>query len=752
MSAGKSLLIVTVGLLAVVAVVILLTQWSHSSAEYTEEIERLRRDLIASREKNGIYVDEENYSLMQHKLTAQAEEIKERKEEIDALKEQIDKINELFNDTKNELQTRNSELEEKSQALVKTTSVLQHTHKALNKVTLERDEKSHLVVQQVQTEKKLSAQAQKLLEVADQSTTDVSALHMKLDRKRSVETVNDQRSREFRTSFQQKLGHMEDLMSQLVQKQSSYITTLHKDFSQSLEAYEKQYLELSGVIAALSNSHSQHLEILGNKMTEEGEKEQRWAEEILRIHTNQKNSAVSSHRMFVSEHFIPQIGVLNNLLKKQHLILQEQNKTIISSLEQQQASLKYYVAEHLELTSELWKNIKVLLEEQATGVRKVQDNVVSISEAESSLNQKWEDNMKMLQQMFSTMQEMMTRHKEHINPLLPQIQDDLRETSVSTQKCQGLIENHITQVKNSGNEFEETCIRDLQSLSHETQDSLKKAMDFGVEVQTKQEMLQTESVTAADNMENAWETTYQEVEARIREHAENHVHELQANRYHLQELSTVVQNSVVKEEETLENHRQQHEKQVNSHRHQLANLEGLSMDFVQSLTQELRLRDQDMDKFLNEDMLKDVPTGQTPQRREYSYPRVFAATSPHERILERFRNTLDVQKATELTVPDESDIEEIEESTKLSPEVIDVSSVTSETNLSIMSDESSISELSTDSSFVIKSEGDQMVKDNKENVLINPSTMSKKKHHGKSLRHIPVPSGRKPLRTPNSSL
>ncbi|XP_013790092.1 kinesin-like protein KIF11, partial [Limulus polyphemus] len=33
--------------------------------EYTEEIERLRRDLIASREKNGIYVDEENYRYLQ---------------------------------------------------------------------------------------------------------------------------------------------------------------------------------------------------------------------------------------------------------------------------------------------------------------------------------------------------------------------------------------------------------------------------------------------------------------------------------------------------------------------------------------------------------------------------------------------------------------------------------------------------------------------------------------------------------------
>lgn len=32
-------------------------------------------------------------------------------------------------------------------------------------------------------------------------------------------------------------------------------------------------------------------------------------------------------------------------------------------------------------------------------------------------------------------------------------------------------------------------------------------------------------------------------------------------------------------------------------------------------------------------------TGNTPQRRDFSYPRVLVATSPHERILARFRET-----------------------------------------------------------------------------------------------------------------
>ena len=36
--------------------------------EYTEEIERLKRDLTATREKNGVYITEENFRAMSGKL------------------------------------------------------------------------------------------------------------------------------------------------------------------------------------------------------------------------------------------------------------------------------------------------------------------------------------------------------------------------------------------------------------------------------------------------------------------------------------------------------------------------------------------------------------------------------------------------------------------------------------------------------------------------------------------------------------
>lgn len=55
--------------------------------EYTEEIERLRRDLLASRERNGVYLAHENYNEMQVLIENQGKEIEEKLTRIKVLQE-----------------------------------------------------------------------------------------------------------------------------------------------------------------------------------------------------------------------------------------------------------------------------------------------------------------------------------------------------------------------------------------------------------------------------------------------------------------------------------------------------------------------------------------------------------------------------------------------------------------------------------------------------------------------------------------
>ena len=59
--------------------------------QYTEEMERLRKDLLATRERNGVYLADENYNEMQATISRQTKEIEEKINHIKALEETMQK-------------------------------------------------------------------------------------------------------------------------------------------------------------------------------------------------------------------------------------------------------------------------------------------------------------------------------------------------------------------------------------------------------------------------------------------------------------------------------------------------------------------------------------------------------------------------------------------------------------------------------------------------------------------------------------
>lgn len=151
--------------------------------EYTEEIERLKRDLAVAREKNGVYLSSENYEELQGKIVNQEEQITDYMEKIAAMEEELKRVTELFSESK-------KELEECSTVLQYKEKELEETHKNLQESKLRLSEEEFVVTALESTEKNLHNTANKLLVTVQESTEHVSGLHAKLDRKKAVEQHN----------------------------------------------------------------------------------------------------------------------------------------------------------------------------------------------------------------------------------------------------------------------------------------------------------------------------------------------------------------------------------------------------------------------------------------------------------------------------------------------------------------------------------------------------------------------------------
>lgn len=85
--------------------------------EYTEEIDRLKRDLMAARDKNGVYLAEETYNQMQYQIDSQNREITDQITKLKSQKEELAKRQEQMNEISVELDKKTDELKTAEEVL-----------------------------------------------------------------------------------------------------------------------------------------------------------------------------------------------------------------------------------------------------------------------------------------------------------------------------------------------------------------------------------------------------------------------------------------------------------------------------------------------------------------------------------------------------------------------------------------------------------------------------------------------------------
>lgn len=146
--------------------------------EYTEEIDKLKRDLMAARDKNGVYLATETYNEMQLKMDSQTRELNEKVHLLKALKDELSSKERIFNEVSLNLVEKTAELQQKEDRLKSTKGALLETKKVLHTTKRRYKEKKVLLESHVKTEEVLKSQATQILEVADIATKDTEALHV----------------------------------------------------------------------------------------------------------------------------------------------------------------------------------------------------------------------------------------------------------------------------------------------------------------------------------------------------------------------------------------------------------------------------------------------------------------------------------------------------------------------------------------------------------------------------------------------
>ncbi len=173
--------------------------------DYTSEIERLKQRLLATREKNGVYVPPEEHERTEAEMAANKERLTELEAQLEMKSAQLEELSTMFSNTRMELKSTTSTLQTASAALEETQQKLSSTHITLNETQSRLEDTKAVVAARVANEEALRKDAERLLDVLEERESDVEGLHAKIGRKVTVDGANMQITADFRAYLSERV-------------------------------------------------------------------------------------------------------------------------------------------------------------------------------------------------------------------------------------------------------------------------------------------------------------------------------------------------------------------------------------------------------------------------------------------------------------------------------------------------------------------------------------------------------------------
>uniref|UniRef100_D8PT11 Kinesin n=1 Tax=Schizophyllum commune (strain H4-8 / FGSC 9210) TaxID=578458 RepID=D8PT11_SCHCM len=197
--------------------------------DYIAEIERLKADLLAAREKNGIFFSEESVQEMEREKELRQTEMEEARKMIEITEGQLRSVREEFEQSIALLMKREEELEQTRGELKETTETLQTREGELRTAKTAFEEETVVRRAHQNTEDRLNDVATGLKAVTQQSVAAVGQLMDKLDRKSAVLSSNTQVVRKHSKGISQATSTLSQKLDEFVKVSSQTALQLQSD-------------------------------------------------------------------------------------------------------------------------------------------------------------------------------------------------------------------------------------------------------------------------------------------------------------------------------------------------------------------------------------------------------------------------------------------------------------------------------------------------------------------------------------------
>ncbi|KAM0826231.1 hypothetical protein ACQ4PT_069010 [Festuca glaucescens] len=295
------------------------------------EMDRLKQELYAAREKNGIYIPGEQYLADEAEKKAMSEKLDRLELGLESKDKQLDELQGLYDsqkvlsaDLSDTLQTLQKKMQETECAL----AVLEEKYMQANNTI---KEKEYLIDNLLKSEKVLVREAHTLRSELENTTDDLSGLFSKLERKGKIEDANKNIVGHFHSQLTQDMSFLHRTISTSVSQQESQLKVLEEEMQSFITSKGKVAGGLQNHAREMKESFSSRIAELHGFANELNLKSQLSSEKL--------NGQVSLHTSDLEDCLRGLLADADELLIGLQNGLSQQEESLTSLVEQQHEGL-----------------------------------------------------------------------------------------------------------------------------------------------------------------------------------------------------------------------------------------------------------------------------------------------------------------------------------------------------------------------------------------------------------------------------
>nr|XP_045581515.1 uncharacterized protein LOC123745243 isoform X1 [Procambarus clarkii] len=434
----------------------------------------------------------------------------------------------------------------------------------------------------------------------DQVLADVAYGDQKLDNKRARET--HRMSTDFRRGFNQKISRMDEALMQFTDTQAAFCKELRDNLGGRLEKRGQELEALSNQIAALVRTSTAQITALEKVASDQLYAGQASIEKSLAVTQAIRDSQLRAIQNYHKQTFLPAAAAVATILTDQASALTSMGVELITKVEMLQDVYLTYATRQADTLQKLTEDVDMFASKHNNLVMRSRDHAkhlqINTHGFVRELQTRMSNVVKELVLIRLQSQNFVSINNDSHNDFSNSL--NLTQAAVDTlsERLKARLDNATVLEQ----DFRKIFKRETNHFSDRVESGISQALASNHESISQVEEAELDTRVFVGSATAAWNELYLNQEAELRKEADSLTHSLRSHTHHTQNVLTGMRSAAETHELVLEEQRMNFQRFIRKRQDALDNQCSAISDWATLMSTELRRRDEDLHKFLSEDL------------------------------------------------------------------------------------------------------------------------------------------------------